>query len=467
MQEFRSVKGELRLLERKGEFIFPVELWMLNDKVNENKWRFINLEEHRALWAGVPVLVAYVNGGRTVGSGHNMSERVDPKTGEKFKSFTDATAERIVGAISENEADIRLVERDGYTWVVAKGFLWAWYARELVDKITEKAAQGRAMSVSVEVFVTEEHMEGDVAVEEKYKPLGVTVLGDRVDPAIVGAHIAMLNGMESEFSALKLRAASYLGEREPGAKEKPQKNPEQKGRKSLSYLSKGQLRELQAKFGDSWRVMAAKETDNGVVVCLMDGNGKTAIYQMASVSDGVSAERIKSVNAQVHFCADGESDAVCLDACDMLEAMGERVRKAEDRCKCAEKESADLKAAMEKMESAEKQRRLAAAKKVADDTLAAFNRNRADKVEESRLASLKADIEAGKFTACTDENSLWVGDKAVEKEVLSLCAAAVMEADRKAAESGRTVYIMDKLGAGSSLDDGTVNGLLARIGIQQ
>lgn len=460
--EKEKFSGQLRILQRLNKYEFAFEAYILRTgPVQNGKWEFRNLEANYRSFAGQPVLVAYKNYGRQVGDGHNSEEKIDPKTGEKYRSFTAPTAERIVGMISEDMADLTLVERDGHTWLRVRGRIWTQYAKELVDKLMQTGS----MEVSVEAIVTDEHKEEGRDVYDEWDGIGLTILGDAVAPAVPNAHIQAIAATQEEFEQMKLRVASLV--KEDGEINKPQKNSEQKGRKTLSYLSKGQLRELQAKFGDSWRVMAAMETSAAVVVCLMAENGKTAVYKMESVSDGVVPERIRTVNAQVHFCADGEDDAVCVDACDMLEAMGERVRKAEDRCERAEKESADLKAAMEKMASAEEQRRLAAAKKVADDTLAAFNRNRADKVEESRLASLKADIEAGKFTACTDENSLWVGDKAVEKEVLSLCAAAVMEADQKAAEGNRTVYIMDKLGAGGPLDDGTVNGLLAKIGIHQ
>lgn len=454
--------GELRILQRLNKYEFAFEAYIMRTgPVQNGQWEFRNLETNYRSFAGQPVLVAYTKYGRQVGDGHNSEEKIDPKTGEKYRSFTAATAERIVGMISEDMADLTLVERDGHTWLRVRGRIWTQYAKELIDKLMRTGS----MEVSVEAIVTDGHKEDGREVYDAWDGIGFTILGDDVAPGVPNAHIRAIATTQEEFERMKLRVASLV--KEDGETQKPQKNTEQKGRKILSYLSKGQLRELQAKFGDSWRVMAAMETTSAVVVCLMAENGKTAVYRMESVSDGVVPERIRVVNAQVHFCADEGDEPVCVDACDMLESMGERVRNAEDRCERAERECADLKSAMEKMAGAEEQRRLAAAKKVADDTLAAFNINRADKVEESRLASLRAEIEAGKFTACTDENSQWIGDKAVEKEVLSLCAAAVMEADRKAAEGGRTIHIMDKLGAGGPIDDGTVNGLLARIGIQQ
>ena len=463
-EEYRSVDGELKLLQQENEFIFPVELWMLNDSVNRNNWQFVNLEEHRALWAGVPILVAYTNGGRTVGSGHNQATRRDD-LGNEYQSFTDATAERIVGAISENPADIRLAERDGYTWVVGKGFLWAWYARELVDKITRDAQQGRTMSVSIEALVTKESInENGVAVEEEYKPLGVTVLGDKVDPAVVDAHIAMLSEMEDEFKELKIRAASYI-EIHDSAKieesKKPQNNSEKKGMKKHMRLSKSQLRELQAKFSEH-KVLAAEQRENGVVVCLMDNSGNTAVYTMSSIDEPVYAEKIVSVNAQTHFCADGEED-VCVDACDLLETMANAAKDAEDRAECAEKECSEAKNAMNAMREAENKRRVQAAKDKAVSTLDAFNANREDKVDAKVLSAVNADIDAGVYTLCMDKDGMWNGDKLVEKEVKALCADFQTELDKSLAEkrlaASKSTFVWEKFSSNNE-DDGSVQALI-------
>lgn len=468
-EEFRSVEGELKLMQQENEFIFPVELWMLNDSVNRNNWQFVNLEEHRELWAGVPILVAYTNGGRTVGSGHNQATRRDD-LGNEYQSFTDATAERIVGAISENPADIRLAERDGYTWVVGKGFLWAWYARELVDKITRDAQQGRTMSVSIEALVTKESIgENGVAVEEEYKPLGVTVLGDKVDPAVVDAHIAMLSQMEDEFKELKLRAASYIEiPKSANSNEtKPQNNSEQKGMKEHMRLSKQQLRELAGKFGE-YDVKAGVQTDSGFVVALASKSGVTAIYRMESLDETVYLEKIEKVPAQVHWCADG-CDELSLDACDMYESMTASVKEATDRAECAEKECAEAKNTMNAMREAENKRRVQAAKDKATATLDAFNANREDKVDAKVLSAVNEDIEAGVYTLCTDKDGAWNGDKLVEREVKALCADAVMALDKTIAEKrmaeSKNTFVWERLSSSNTADDGSVEALLARKGI--
>ena len=430
-EQFRSIEGELKLLQSDNEFLFPVELWLLNDKVNRNNWQFINLAEHREKWAGVPILTAYVNNGRTIGDGHNQTTKVD-ENGDFYQSFTAATAERIVGALSDDPNDIRLEERDGAVWTVGRGSLWAWYSRELCVQIADWARQGRSMSVSIEALVTDSRMEGDTEVELSYIPLGVTCLGAGVAPAVEDAHIAMLNEIGSELKELKLRAASYVNQSEESA-DKPQNNPKTKGVKNRMRLSKQQLRELAAKF-NGYTVLAAEQGENGTTVCLMSAEGQTAVYKLGSLDEVVVPERITVINAQTHFCAEGEED-ICVDACDMMEVMGATVREASANAERFEKALNTANETIAKMEAAENARRLSAAKKTATDTLDAFNANREDKIDVKTLEALNKDIDAGKFTALADENGTWIGEEAVKEKVLSLCAAAVMELDKKHAES--------------------------------
>lgn len=430
---YRQIDGELRMLKRESEFIFPVELALLNDRLTKNGWKFVNLEQHRAEWAGVPILTAYVNGGRIVGDGHNQTTRTDAQ-GNEYQSFTDSTAERIVGALSDDPNDIRIEERDGAQWVVGKGFLWAWYAHELCLQIANDAEQGRNMSVSIEALVTDGYMEDGIEIETNYVPLGVTVLGHGVTPAVDDAHIAMLTAIGSELKELKLRAASYIN---GSAEEKPQ-NPTKNGVEKRMRLSKQQLKKLQAKFAEH-RLLAAEQYEDGsVFVCMMSANGTAATYTMASLDESIVPERIESVNAQVHFCAGDGKEDVCVDASDMTECAAEDMKECRDRAECAEKELKECKATIEKMENAENARRLSAAKDKATATLEAFNARREEKVDAKCLEALTREIEAGKFTALCDETGAWIGEKAVEREVKALCADAVMEQDKahaaKAAE---------------------------------
>lgn len=459
MPQYRNIVGEIKLLKQESDFIFPIEIWAYNDKLTLNGWRFTRLEEHREKWAGVPILVAYVNGGRTTGDGHNQVTRRD-RNGEEYQSFTDADAERIVGATSDDESDIRVESEGDNKWLVAKATLFRWYARELTDKIVADAQQGRVMSVSIEALVTDSHMEGDVEVEDGYIPLGITVLGDGVAPAVPGAHVAMLNEMKDELKELKLRAASYL--KNQNANKPHENHPTQKGMNKRMRLSKQQLRELQAKFGD-YTVLAAEQSENGVVVCLLSKSGETAIYKMASVDESVVLDRVETINAQAHFCAEGCED-VLVDACDIVESAACENAELTARLASAEQELTEAKNTINAMRDVENRRRVQAAKDKAVATLNAFNLNREDKVEDKVLSAINADIESGVYTLSVDKDGNWIGDKAVEKEVKALCADAVMEADRLAAKGRKSVNIWDKLSTNSA-DDGSVGAFLASKGI--
>ena len=167
--EYRTFAGEIRTLAKKNEFLYDVEIWLLNDKVNRNGWKYINIEANKAQFAGTPILVAYLGNGAVIGDGHNYKMVPDAKTKTIRPSFTEPDAERIVGSLSDRPEDIRMEERDGNKWVVGRGSLWRFYAPELVDKIENDAMQGHTMSISIETLVTKSHMEEDVEIEEEYQ----------------------------------------------------------------------------------------------------------------------------------------------------------------------------------------------------------------------------------------------------------------------------------------------------------
>lgn len=185
-----------------------------------------------------------------------MRKTRDPRTGETYYTFTDGTAERIVGAINEAKEDLSLRERDGETWIVAKGRLFSFYAPELVGKIVRT---GR-MDVSAETEVRGEiGHDGDVEVYRDWIGIGVTILGDDVDPAVPGARIAALSSMEGEFQELKLRAAALRS----GTTEKTKKGVE-------NHMNKQAIARLSSKF-EGYRIVALSE--DGKTVGMVDESG--------------------------------------------------------------------------------------------------------------------------------------------------------------------------------------------------
>lgn len=483
MEKIRAFTGELKVLETANPKLYAVEIMALNSEVNRNNWQYINLEKHLNEFLDIPILTAYVGGGMVIGDGHNYSMKRDPKTGEEYASFTSSDAERIVGWIPKEQSNVRLEVIDGTEWVIVKGNLWAFYAKELVDQI---ARQG-SMEVSIETLVTDERKgENGVDIEEKYLVLGITILGNGVEPAVAGANIrtlSELSELRSNMAETILKAASYVANEET-----PQEEPEDedsdeedetdedssdeipkdndKGvKKSMTYFSRKELAELGKKFPD-YRVLAAVQTEDGAIrVCLMSKDANTSVYKMDSIDETVVPEKFCRVSTKVNFILGEDCDNAEVDTDEFIDTMSAELAEA---CNNASDLEQKLNAANERikaMETAERTRRVQAAKDKAHAVLNSLNANRAAKAqfEDSIIDTVLADIDAGKYTEKVNADGLWVGDAEVERDVSYLCMNAQKEMDKKAAESAETTFALNKfLGKKGEQPDG-IEGLLSEL----
>lgn len=445
MPKKMCASGTLKVMQRLNEYEFGVELWVLREGENRNKWDYRNLRDYYKTFIGQPILIAYV--GQQVGDGHNMSKRRDPKTGEEYQSFMEGTAERIVGTMSDDEKDFTLVERGGHTWLRAKGRLFAFYAPELTRKIVEQGT----MDVSAETMVSESHKEGDVDVFTKWTGLGVTILGDRVSPAIPGASIAKLAAMQEEFKSLKLKAASLHTAAEGSGK------INKKGLKRS--MNKQMMESVQTKFPNH-KLIALSE--DGMSVGLLDASGNLFSYTFNAEDNGeVMESRIAPCAAHIVLSA-GEVE---LNA-DVADVVAYTVSAAKTENGEIKQLSEELNAAKEQiraMQEAESKRRLSVCKATAKATLEAFNANRKEKLSEDALKDINENIESGVYANSCDKDGAWLGEKMVRSAVLAVCGEAVMEADRKAAESRKSAFAWNNAKGDGSGDSG-IEGMLSRIG---
>lgn len=492
MEKNRTVVGKLRVLETQNPKLYPVEIMALNSEVNRNNWQYINLQQHLNEFLDIPILTAYVMGGNVVGDGHNYNMKRDPRTGEEYASFTASDAERIVGWIPKDQKNVRLETINGTEWVVVKGYIWAWYAKELVDQI---ARQG-SMEVSIETLVTDERKgENDVDIEEKYLVLGITILGNGVEPAVAGANIrtlSELSELRSNMAENILKAASYAGSEENPAEGDPDDDPnedpddedadgddtedessetepqnnEQKGvNKSMTYLSRKELAELGKKFPE-YRVLAAVQDENGAIrVCLMAKDASTSIYKMDGMDATVVPENFRRVTAKVNFILGEGCENAEIDACEMTESLAEEIATACDNAKDLQDKLNAANERIKAMETAEKARRVQAAKSAAKVALDGMNANREAKAkfDEAILDPINADIDAGIYTERVNANGEWVGAAEVETRVKAACADAQMEMDKKAAEASKTTFIYDKINNAKGAEPDGIEGLLGSL----
>lgn len=425
----RSLQGKLRLMSRDNDWLYSVEIDLLDDRTTANGWRYTNLDEHREKFAAVPILIAYVGGGAKIGDGHNYRMK-RTKDGREYASFTDATSERIIGTLSDNEADIRIEVRDGHKWVVGKGKLWSWYAAEAVEKI---ALQGR-MDVSIETLVATNHMEGNEEVEDSYEILGVTILGDDVSPAVAGANIRPLS--EIDTRELRVRAASYQGK--SNKDEQPAKNA--KGVKSCMNTAK-RMRELEKLFPDE-RILCL--SDDGLTVGLLnEKNGDVRVHQFAADEPNVVLNnRFCDANAKVCMVI-GDGVEMSADASKVFGDVQNHISKLNSDL---EKANSDLEVAnqtIKDMQKAETERRRSEAKAAMHKALEEINRVQEakdeEKVDEKVCEDIEKDIDEGEYDDCMNADGNWCGAEKACSAIKAKCMDVIREASAKSIQTKRGV----------------------------
>ena len=444
----RVLQGSLRVMSRLNEYLYNVELELLDERVNANKWQYANLDKHRAAFAGIPILIAYVQGqgGTQIGDGHNMRERRD-RNGETFMSFTDADSERIIGSLSDDEADIRLENRNGNRWIIGNGTIWAWYAREAVEKIAE---QGR-MSISIETLVTENRMEGDVEIEESYVPLGVTILGDGVPPAVRGANIRP--NMKS-FREMKLRAASF-------APKPTESNTTTKGVRKMNNKRMEKLRSL---FPDH-DILTVSE--DGRTVALMNrSNGELSGHCFAEGMEDVVLENgaLDVENSIDIHLSNGTKIAVDYDA--VLGKYAALADKAARKLAEVEKTLDASESRVKELESAERKRRISAAKEAVKNELKDINdmldNEGAEALDDSACNEVIQEIENGDYSEMVDENGEWCG---AERACAALKARCMDRMKRNSAKHRKpTTYVWSSNESTEHVDESNyVSAILAHM----
>lgn len=437
---YNSFPGKMRVLSKEDEFLYKVEVWLLNSEVNRNNWQYLNLDEHRHLFADTPILVAYTGG--KVGDGHNFRMKRDDN-GEAYASFTDANAERIVGWF-KNDSDIRIEEKDGVRWIVGDGTIWSYYARELADLLTEQGAEG--MDVSIETLVEDYETKNGVEVFENYQILGTTILGKGVNPAVAGAHIHALS-LEEDLKDFKLKVASYM---------ETAKETIQKGTKPMA-LNKVQIDALGEKF-NGYKIVGCSEDGNHIA--LLSEADNCFYGYVLNGEEEISAENIKpvSLNAEADF---GDDVKVALDA------IGAYV----DQIKALTKKVADLEATANEFESENKalkeketNRRNKAVVAAIKALLKAYNAEADEPIDEKACADIVEDAENGEFSDCDNAEGEFVGDE----KACSLVKARIFDHEsairaKKNAANATVHSWLDGLRKNSNEESDPIEGMLSRI----
>ena len=412
--------GSIRFLRQLNKYEFAVEIQVMREGLNNNRWDYRNLREHYLSFLGQPILIAYV--GKKIGDGHNMRQVRLPDGSVEY-TFTDGTAERIIGTISENEEDLRLEEINRNLWMFAKGRIFAFYARETVEKI--RATGAMDVSAETEIFSAEQAEDG-VEIFNNWAGLGVTILGDDVPPAIPGARIKAMS-VSDDVRGMNLRAASLRQKEDESSG-----NNDAKGVKAK--MNKRDIARLQAMF-TGYTVLTTSE--DGMKVCLMSNeDGTPSGYTFTGEADkgGIVPERIYPVTATLSYRIGEEDVPVELDK--ITDELSAKLVTANAENKQMTAKIAELEEKVRDMESKETARRISDAKKAVMNRLDILNRNRDERCAYSKeLADeVCAKCESGCFNECVNEKGEWCGDETAVMQLEALCVRAQEKMDEQTAE---------------------------------
>lgn len=422
-EKFNSSVGLLKILAEKDGWKQKVELWLLNSEVNRNNWQYLNLEEHKDLFAETPILIAYK--GDQIGDGHNF-DKIELPNGQVVASFMGSTSERPVGFFPTN-AEMRIEEKDGKQWIVGVGWIWKWYAQELVAHLKEQGLEG--MSISIETLIDEMYMNGTTEVFTKYQILGTTILHETVAPAVADARIRALSALGvDKIREETLRVASMYQEQN--------KNPQTKNNKEKQItMNKNILKGL-------FKGCQILDVVGNKVALLSEDKHETFVSSVTKDDSGALVEGGKiAVNATVVF-GEGENEVkVALDS--VIESFKAENEKLNEKIADNEKTIKALSASNEKMIAQETERRKEAVKTAINNRFAEIKANSDADFADNECDELKTEERVNEFVAMVDKDGKFIGDKEAEKAVDARCMSKIIEAHKVKANAQKKVYAWD------------------------
>lgn len=410
-QHNASAEGILKVLSSGNGLMQDVELWLLNNKKNRNKWTYLNLEKHLDLFEHIPILVAYVDGKLGKESGHNFREIRKPD-GTVYASFLDEDAEHIVGFIPDKK-NVRIETKDGIPWIVAKGQIWKWYAQELVAHLKEQGLEGQQISIETLVEETTYDAQND-EVFTKWLPIGVTVLG--CQEAVEGAFIKTLSALGVEQIREKtLRVASMYQEKE-------NKNPQnKKNQKGVTNTMK--VKDLENKF-PNFTVLAV----NGKNVALLSDKGTPYISTAEKNGEEIAVGLTTEIAVNACF-GDGE-DSVKVPVDLITEKLNAEIASLKSDLKKANDEKSTALNALEAMQKAEKARRVNAVKEAIKKHLEEIKNNTGANIADNECDDLMTDEKLAEYAECEDKDGAFCGEEKACKDVDARCMSKIIEAGK-------------------------------------
>ncbi len=177
-----------------GNHFLKLNIYAISDGDNRNGSEFLleSFEPSIPSFYDKPIL-AYFNKDINDVEEHNSRISVGD-LGEVFEDFQYEGGEKPVGFIPRSST-ITIENINGKNWIVIKdALIWSNYSKQLADLIKRHGKK----KVSVEVTFLDSYMDGEIERVKLFDFLGLTILGERYDEGIEGAHLTLQDIAETE-----------------------------------------------------------------------------------------------------------------------------------------------------------------------------------------------------------------------------------------------------------------------------
>ncbi len=432
----------------KDKYLFDVEIMVLKPGKNNNDWIFPEetLLEYGQTFRGKPILCAYK--GLKIGDGHNFDEYIDPETMKIINDYRGPNAERIVGYIPAN-AEIELREIEGEQWLVVHGVLWAFYCAQLISNVIEKGFKG--VSAEVNAYNIVEQDDGS-ELFEGWEGLGITILGDDVEPAVTGALLKQLADAPY-YKTLSAKADKYrINSLKKGKGENEMDNI--KKLSALCAALKG-CTVLDTSDDEQYALIANEDGEPEICAFAVGDDGKCNVERFNTCVKACSVINGKECSFEIKKCVDKK-----------IAEMQKKCSEAEQKMTEKDGEIARLKTRCAAMEESEISRRN-------DDVVRALKEKyendkndileEGERIPEDKFNALIDEAKNGKYKDCVDENGKFIGtEKALQRYFAERgkCADEFRASRRKNCNSFAWQFAKDASGDGGEFDyDKLIKGL--------
>lgn len=396
----RIFEGQLRVCSTDNKKNYKVQLMLLNEITNRNKWRYTRVAEHIYEANDIPLLYSAFDG--KIGNSHDF-EIIEDEKGNRYASFIGAKSEHPYGwipSIINGKSNAHIENIDGVDWLVATAYLPSYYN---VEMIKELETNGNQMPISIETLVTLSHYEGDVEVMDKYSIIGVTILGVDVRPAVANAKVRKLSANGETFQEIKLRVASLADEFNNEPQTQKEKNKEKGVVKQMAKKTL-HIEDVKSKFPNH-TVLGV----NGQTVAMLNEKGRCCSYTFGDKEETVAPEKIEEIAVNAVF-GDGDN-AVSIPVEQLILTAQAKVNAAEKALQEKTEQCANLEAKVNEMTEAEKKRRQKLVKDAIKNELAENRKayeNDAD-IDEHLCDEMLTDESINNYAAM-EENGEFCGD---------------------------------------------------------